>query len=61
MAGMAPLYFDSDDEEEIAVDMQKVVEEKDLSELMIQKGFEVSRRINWETTVKETLAAIEKI
>ena len=61
MAGMAPLYFDSDDEEEIAIDMQKVVEEKDLVTLMLQKGYEVSHRINWETTVKETLAAIEKI
>ena len=61
MAGMAPLYFDSDNIEEIAIDMQKIVEDKNLSELMIQKGFEVSRRINWENTVKETLAAIEKI
>lgn len=61
MAGMGPLYFDSDDVEEIAVDMQKVVEEKDLTKMMIQKGFEESRRINWETTIKETLAAIEKI
>lgn len=61
MAGMGPLYFDSDDIEEIAVDMQKVVEEKDLTKMMIQKGFEESRRINWETTIKETLTAIEKI
>ena len=55
MAGMAPLYFDSDDIEEIAIDMQKVVEDKELSKLMIQKGFEVARRINWESTVKETI------
>ena len=61
MAGMAPLYFDSDDIEEIAVDMQKIVEEKELADLMIQKGYEVANRINWETTVKETLTAIEKI
>ena len=60
MAGMAPLYFDSDDEEEIAIDMQKVVEEKDLVTLMLQKGYEVSHRINWETTVKETLTAISR-
>ena len=58
MAGMAPLYFDSDDIEEIAVDMQKVVEDKELSKLMIQKGFEVSHRINWESTVKETIKAV---
>ena len=61
MAGMAPLYFDSDNIEEIAVDMQKVVEDKELTNLMIQKGYEFSRRINWENTVKETLEAIEKI
>ena len=61
MAGDAPLYFDSDNIEEIAVDMQKIVENKELAQRMIQKGFEVSRRINWENTVKETLAAIEKI
>ena len=58
MAGMAPLYFDSDNIEEIAVDMQKVVEDKELSSLMIQKGFEVSHRINWDTTVKETIKAV---
>ena len=61
MAGMAPLYFDSDNIEEIAVDMQKIVEEKDLVELMVQKGLEVSHRITWETTIKETIEAIEKI
>ena len=61
MAGMGPLYFDSNDIEEIAVDMQKLVEDKDLRKMMIQKGFEESRKINWETTIKETLAAIEKI
>ena len=58
MAGMAPLYFDSDNIEEIAIDMQKIVEDQDLVNLMVQKGFEVSRRINWESTVKETLEAI---
>ena len=58
MAGMAPLYFDSDNIEEIAVDMQKIVEDKQLTDLMIQKGFEVSRRINWDSTVKETLEAV---
>lgn len=61
MAGMAPLYFNSDDIEEIALDMQKIVEDKDLSSLMIQKGYEVSRRIKWENTVKETLATIKEI
>ena len=61
MAGMAPLYFDSDNIEEIAVDMQKVVEDKELSGLMVQKGYEVSHRITWENTVKETLAAIKNI
>ncbi len=61
MAGMAPLYFDSDNIEEIAIDMQKIVEDPKLVELMVQKGFEVSRRSNWENTVKETLDAIEKI
>lgn len=61
MAGMAPLYFDSDDIEEIALDMQKVVEDKELSQLMIRKGYEVSHRINWESTIKETIQAIEKI
>ena len=58
MAGMAPLYFDSDNIEEIAVDMQKVVEEKELADLMIQKGFEVSHRSNWDYTVKETIKAV---
>ena len=61
MAGDAPLYFDSEDIEEIALDMQKVVEDKTLAKQMIQKGYEVSHRITWEYTVKETLKEVEKI
>lgn len=61
MAGDAPLYFDSEDVEEIALDMQKIVEDKALAKSMIQKGYEVSHRITWETTVKETIEAVERI
>lgn len=61
MALDAPLYFDSENVEEIAVDMQKIVEDKALAKSMIQKGYEVSHRITWEYTVKETLAAVEKL
>ena len=58
MAEDAPLYFDSDNIEEIAVDLQKIVEDKQLAKDMVQKGHEVARRINWENTTRETLKAV---
>ena len=61
MAGEAPMYFNSENVEEIALDMQKIVEDKSLAKTMIQKGYEVSHRITCENTVKETLNAVEKI
>ncbi len=58
MGGDAPIYFDSDNAEEIAIDMQKIVEDEDFAKEMVKKGFAVSKNFNWENTIKETVAAI---
>lgn len=61
MGGDAPIYFDSDNIEEIATDMQIVVEDENKRSEMIQKGLEVSRQFSWEKTVLETLEIIKKM
>lgn len=55
IGGTAPLYFDSDDIDQIALNMQKVVEDKELRENMITDGIMWANEFNWEDTVKKTL------
>ena len=55
IGGTAPLYFNSDDIDQMATCMQKIVEEKDLRENMITDGIMWANEFNWEDTVKKTL------
>ena len=59
IGGTAPLYFDSDDIDQIALNMQKVVEDKELRENMITDGIIWAKEFNWEETVNTTLKEIE--
>ena len=59
IGGTAPLYFDSDDIDQIALNMQKVVEDKELRENMITDGIMWANEFNWEATVNTTLKEIE--
>ena len=58
IGGTAPLYFDSDDIDQMATNMQKVVEDKELRDNMITDSIMWAKEFNWEDTVKETLASI---
>ena len=58
IGGTAPLYFDSDDIDQIATSMQKVVEEKELRENMITDGIMWANEFNWEDTVSKTIKSI---
>ena len=53
--------YDSDNPEEIALDMQKIVEDSNLFTNLVQKGYEISSKINWESTVQNTILAIKTI
>ena len=55
IGGTAPVYFDSDDIDQIATCMQKIVEEKELRENMITDGIMWANEFNWEDTAKKTL------
>jgi len=61
MGGNAPIYFDSDNAEEIAINLQKIVEDTECAEEMIKKGLAVSGNFNWENTIKETVDAIASL
>ena len=58
IGGTAPLYFDSDDIDQAATCMQKVVEDSDLRENMITDSIMWANEFNWEETVKKTIETI---
>ncbi len=60
MGGDAAFYFDSDNIEEIAGAMEKVVSDKELRASLSQKGLERALQFSWETTVKKTFAVLEE-
>lgn len=58
IGGTAPLYFNSDDIDNIATNMQKVTEDEDLRNNMVTDGIVWAKDFNWEETVNQTLATI---
>ena len=58
IGGTSPLYFDSDDINQIATYMQKIVEETELRENMITDGILWANEFNWEDTAAETIKCI---
>ena len=60
IGGDVPLYFDSDNIDEIAVLLQKIVDDEDLYKQKVSEGLEWSRHYNWEDTVSQTLKLIKQ-
>ena len=58
IGGTAPLYFNSDDIDNIATSLQKITEDKELRDNMITDGIVWAKDFNWEETVNQTLATI---
>ena len=58
IGGTAPLYFNSDDIDNIATSLQKITEDKELRDNMITDGIVWAKDFNWEETVKKTLAIL---
>lgn len=59
IGGTSPLYFDSNDIEQIAVFMQKIVEDKELRKNVVFDSILWANEFNWEITVKKTLALLQ--
>lgn len=55
VGGNVPLYFNSDEIEDIASKMQTIVENETLRNKMISEGLEWASSFNWETTVSQTI------
>ena len=60
VGGTSALYFDSDNISDIADNMEKVIDDKDLKEKMVFDGLAWANEFNWETTVEKTLKFIQE-
>lgn len=61
IGGSIPLYFDSDNIEEIADIMQKVIEDDEIYKNKSVAGLEWAKKYNWEAAVKKTLDVAKNI
>jgi glycosyltransferase involved in cell wall biosynthesis len=59
--GDAAIYFDPKDAGDIAQSIEKVVNNKELRDMMIKKGREQIKKFSWEKSAKETLAVLESV
>lgn len=57
--GDIPLYFNSDNIEEIAESMTKVINDKNCREKMIEKGLKRAAKFSWDETINNTLELIK--
>ena len=60
IGGDVPLYFDSDNIDEMADLLQKIVDDEELYKRKVSEGLEWSKHYNWEDTVAQTLKLIEQ-
>ena len=58
IGGTSPLYFDSDNIDQISALMQKIVEDKELRNNIVFDSILWANEFNWEKTVRQTLAII---
>ncbi len=56
-----PLYFDSDNIDNITECMIKIVEDKDLRKKMVEKGLERANKFSWELTVEKTIECAKEM
>lgn len=61
VGGDVPLYFDSDNVNQISELMQKIVEDEDTRVKMIESGLKKAAFYNWNETINETLDLIKSL
>ncbi|HET9834606.1 MAG TPA: glycosyltransferase, partial [Vicinamibacterales bacterium] len=59
VVGDAGIMVDPRDDAALAVDIQRVLEDRDLQATLSRKGLERAARFRWQTTADETLAILE--
>ncbi|MDZ4227652.1 MAG: glycosyltransferase, partial [Candidatus Levybacteria bacterium] len=59
--GDAALYVDPLDVNDIAKKLELMINDNDLRQKLIKKGYEQIKKFSWEKTAKETLNALESI
>ena len=61
IAGDAALYFNSNNIEEIALCMEKIVSDSALKADMVKNGLEHSTCFSWEKTVSQTFDVVRRL
>lgn len=58
VAGPAPIYFDSDNIEEIADDIEKIISDSELRDKIVAESTEWVKRFSWDKTAARTLEVL---
>ena len=61
IAGEHALYFDSDNIEEMAQCMERLVSDASLRQKLVAGGIEWASRFSWQKTAQETLSILESV
>ncbi|MDD5291455.1 MAG: glycosyltransferase family 1 protein [Patescibacteria group bacterium] len=59
--GQAAIYFNPEDEGEMIKQIEKIIEDKNLRQELVKKGYEQVKKYSWEKCAKETLGVYEKV
>lgn len=61
VGGDAPIYFDSNNVNEIAEDLEKIISDEVLYKQKVDAGLERANHFNWEETVMQTLEYAQQL
>lgn len=59
--GEAVLYVDPENVDDIAEKIKKLIDDKNLREDLIEKGYKQVKKFSWEKSARETLAVLEEV
>lgn len=59
--GDAALYFDAEDTDDMARAIEKVYRDKNLRDILTEKGYQLVKKYSWKRMARETLAAYGSI
>lgn len=61
VAGDAALYFKNNNSQDLAVQIEKILNDRDLKKIHVAKGFEQLKKFSWEKCARETLEYIKEL
>jgi len=59
--GDAALYFDPENVEDIKKNLESIIQNPELRERLIKKGYEQVKKFSWEKTASQTLSVLESL